>query len=303
LPVAGTCLVAITFSAEATSEIHSGGLSPGQGAPQVFAYGRSGNFSYDIPLKQGTYELWLYFVETGVGPGTLEGEGGENRHVFSVDLNGKPLLSNFDPYADARGNFIADARVFKDVGPASDGCLHLKFTRGFSDAFLNALAISPASPGRLNPIRLIAQNNTVTDRSGQLWTPDRYFMGGRLVVRQNQLEGTAEPDLYAGERWGAFDYAIPVAEGKYGITLYFAESYFGSLGQGGVGSRVFDVYCNGMALLKNFDIFKEAGGANRALKKTFHGLRGNAQSKLVLTFVPVKNYACINAIEVVGESD
>jgi malectin (di-glucose binding ER protein) len=93
-----------------------------------------------------------------------------------------------------------------------------------------------------------------------------------------------------------------VAEGKYGITLYFAETYFGALGPGGVGSRLFDVYCNGEALLRNFDVFKEAGGANRALQKTFHGLRANAQGKLVLTFVPVKNYACLNAIEIVDES-
>ncbi len=65
---------------------------------------------------------------------------------------------------------------------------------------------------------------------------------------------------------------------------------------------MFDIYCNGEALMRNFDIFKEAGGADRALRKTFHGLSPNAQGKLLLTFVPVKNYACLNAIEVVHES-
>jgi hypothetical protein len=71
---------------------------------------------------------------------------------------------------------------------------------------------------------------------------------------------------------------------------------------GGVGSRVFDVYCNYDPLLKNFDVFKEAGGANRAIQKTFHGLRPNTRGKLDLAFEPVKNYAFINAIEVEGES-
>jgi hypothetical protein len=57
-----------------------------------------------------------------------------------------------------------------------------------------------------------------------------------------------------------------------------------------------------VALLRNFDIFKEAGGANRALQKIFRGLEPNAQGKLILRFVPVENYACVNAIEVADES-
>jgi hypothetical protein len=53
--------------------------------------------------------------------------------------------------------------------------------------------------------------------------------------------------------------------------------------------------------LKNFDIAKEAGGLNRSLDRTFHGLEPNAQGKLVLSFVPVVNYACINALEIIPE--
>ena len=68
-----------------------------------------------------------------------------------------------------------------------------------------------------------------------------------------------------------------------------------------VSRRLFDVYANGVALLRNFDIFKEAGGEDRPLHKVFHSLQPNAQGKLVFSFVPVKNYACINAIEVLDE--
>ena len=68
------------------------------------------------------------------------------------------------------------------------------------------------------------------------------------------------------------------------------------------GRFIFDVYCNGAALLRNFDIFKEAGAENRALKKTFHGLQPNAQGKLMLSFVPIRNYASVRAIEVMSES-
>jgi hypothetical protein len=105
------------------------------------------------------------------------------------------------------------------------------------------------------------------------------------------------------ERYGNFSYAIPVDEGEYAVRLHFAEKYWGreNLGGGGVGSRVFDVFCNGAALVRNLDIYKEVG-ANRALLKTFHRLKPNAQGKLLLSFVPVRNYASLHALEVEDES-
>ncbi len=71
--------------------------------------------------------------------------------------------------------------------------------------------------------------------------------------------------LYASERWGHFSYAVPVAPGRYRVTLKFCEGHYGpgNTGVGGLGSRVFDVYCNGVALLRDFDIFKQAGGEGR----------------------------------------
>jgi hypothetical protein len=91
------------------------------------------------------------------------------------------------------------------------------------------------------------------------------------------MSGTASPELYWVERFGNFSYAIPVAQGRYTVTLRFAERHFGaanSMGNG-PGSRIFHVFCNGEALLKNLNIFKEAGGADRALEKNLH--RNHAQ--------------------------
>ena len=70
-----------------------------------------------------------------------------------------------------------------------------------------------------------------------------------------------------------------------------------------VSCRVFDVFCNGVALLRNFDTFRAAGGPQRAVEKTFHGITPNAQGKIVLSFVPVENYASVNAVEVVEETN
>ena len=65
---------------------------------------------------------------------------------------------------------------------------------------------------------------------------------------------------------------------------------------------MFDVYSNGVALLRDFDIFQQAGGEGVPVDKAFSGIRPTAQGKIVLTFVPVKGMACVNGIEIDEES-
>lgn len=275
---------------------------------------RYGEFSYDIPLQPGNYELHLFFAETHYGPGTLSG-GGETSRMFNVLLNGQPLLKLFDIIKDAGGNFTGDERVFNDVRPAPDGRLHLTFQSLLDSPLLNALAIVPTPPGEIRPIRILAQNNSYTDRAGNIWSPDRYFQGGQLALHLTRapVSGTLDPGLYSSERFGNFTYAIPVPPGKYKVTLHFAETYWGLQNTspnlpdangsptGGVGTRVFDVYCNGVALIKNFDIIREAGGPLVARDKIFHNIEPTAQGKIVLSFVPDQDYANVNGIEVESE--
>ena len=85
------------------------------------------------------------------------------------------------------------------------------------------------------------------------------------------------------------------------MRLYFQEPRFGkeNAGIGGPGSRVFDVWCNGAALLKGFDILNEAG--SKPVVKTFDNIQATAQGKIELIFTPVVNYPLVNAIEVLPE--
>ncbi len=275
----------------------------GAADPTLFETAREGVLSYDIPLKPGRYELRLYFVETQFGPGTHAG-GGETSRLFSINLNGKRLLTDFDIYSDAGGNDIADVRAFRDVSPAADGELHLGLVKALDSPVLNALEIIPTPQGKTPPIRIVCQDNSYTDSEGRHWKPDRYFLRGRLATDPTRAQDTPSPGLYAEERYGNFSYAIPVPEGRYAVTLFFDETSFGPGDpvKGGVGSRVFNVDCNGLPLLRNFDIFKEAGGANRPVIETFRNLQPNAQGKLLLSFVPIKNYAEVRAIQVIDES-
>jgi len=268
----------------------------------LFQAARVGNFSYQVPLKPGVYELHLYFAETTFGP---PNSGGENSRMFhvAVDRKGR-ILSEFDVISDAGGPGMVDERVFKDISPGPDGMLRIRFMTVNYQAMVSAIAVEPARPHQLNPIRMVAQDRSYTDARGHVWLPEDYWMGGQPGTHSAIVEGTEDRDLYGRERYGNFSYAIPVDEGEYAVTLHFAETYWGreNAGGGGVGSRVFDVFCNGVALLRNFDIYKETGG-DRALVKTFHHLRPNAQGKLLLSFVPVHNFALINAIQVEDETN
>ena len=269
--------------------------------PALYYGARTGNFNYQIPLNPGTYELHLFFAETTFGPPNAGGENSREFHV-AVDRKGR-ILSEFDIISDAGGPAIADERVFKDISPGPDGLLRIRFMTVNFMSLVNAIEIEPARPHRLNPIRLVAQDRSCKDSHEHIWYPENYWMGGQPGVHSASIDGTEDPELYARERYGNFNYAIPVDEGEYAVTLHFAETYWGpeNPGGGGDGSRVFDVFCNGLYLFHRLDIYKEVG-ADRALVKTFHHVRPNAQGKLLLSMVPVHNFASVNAIEVEDES-
>ncbi len=278
--------------------------------PDIYRHLRSGDFLYDIPLQSGNYELHLFFAETGLADFISAESSGEGQRLFRVSANGNPILTAFDVVADAAGSNIADERVFRNISPAADGFLHLSFNSMRSTAMLSGIEVLPVSAGKVRPVRIRAGwTSSWQDFAGQEWQADSYFLGGNALVRTTnpaQASGSIAPDmaLYASERWGHFSYAVPVAEGRYRITLKFCEGHYGkhNTGTGGLGSRVFDVYCNGVALMRGFDIIKEAGGEGRPIDRNFSAIRPNAQGKIVLTFVPVAGMACVNGIEVVDDS-
>jgi hypothetical protein len=277
--------------------------------PDIYRHIRQGDFQYDIPLEPGSYEMHLHFAETGLADFISAESSGEGQRLFRVSANGKLILNVFDVLADAAGSNVADERVFRDISPGPDGKLHLSFTSMRSTAMVSGIELLPMSHGKVAPLRIRAGwPASWQDAAGEQWRADSYFLGGNALVRTTNPARSSEslaPDmaLYTSERWGHFSYALPVANGPYRLTLRFCEGHYGrrNTGFGGLGSRVFDVYCNGVTLLHHFDIFREAGGEGRPVVRTFSNIRPNAQGKIVLTFVPVVGMACVNGIEVVED--
>lgn len=269
-------------------------------------------FAYNIPAPAGVYELRLYFADPDWQSNAKGREDSQNTRHFSVVLNQQSLLWGFDPVADGTTGAV-DIRAFKDVIPEKDGMVHLQFIPDPERPFVNAIELTPGTMGKIKPIRIAAQSADVVDRDGTRWSADKYFIRGRTIFFAPGFSGAAGageliPTFALGERFGNFSYAIPVPPGSYTVKLYFVESFFiPSIAAGmcstGTGCRVFDVACNGVMLLHDFDIYKAAGGGNKVVTRVFHGLHPNGQGKLLLTFSPTVNYAEVRAMEVLDDSN
>jgi hypothetical protein len=275
--------------------------------PDLYRSSRQGEFRYAIPLKTGIYELHLHFAETVYGPESA-GTGGEGSRILTVRANGRTLLTRFDVVADAGASRTADVKVFTEIAPATDGLLHLEFSgEEGKQAILSAIEILPGFRGHIRPVRILARQTPYYSNDSHWWSPDNYFEGGQLATYTTSVNGTDDPELYETERWGNFSYAIPVTPGKYSVTLYFAvrhgdwdQSSSPSGDNRAAVAHIFNVYCNGNALLKNFNLPQEARPADVVIRK-FANLEPNAQGKLLLSFVPVEGYATVTGIEVIPQ--
>jgi hypothetical protein len=243
-----------------------------------------------FPVTQKLYELHFHFAETSDLPAATR--------VATASINAGPAI-DIDVVDDAGGDGMATSTVVTGVAPENDGAIHIDFVSEVS--LLNAVEIIPAPSTDLLPVRIVVSSKPYVDSANQFWSSDRYFSGGRHGLppdssRQGNL------GLYESERIGRFRYIIPaVPLAHYRVRLYFREPWFGAEngGAGGPGSRVFDVACNGEMLLKNFDILATSGSA--PVVKTFDNIQASAGGRIELSFMPVVNYAVVNAIEVLPQ--
>lgn len=255
--------------------------------PALYAGGVRGIVRCEFPVKPGMYELHFLFSEPSKLPIATR--------VAQVSVNAGPY-SSFDVVDEAGGIGRATSMVIGKVAPENDGSLHVDYISEVSP--LNAVEIVPITSGNLLPIRILAGGSMpVRDAEGNLWAPDKYFAGGRHG--QPPAHASGQATIYDSDRVGRFTYRIPViAEGHYRIRLFFKDPWFGpgNGGKGGPGSRSFDVSCNGIPLLRNFDILAEGHG--QPVVKTFNDVQASQTGRLELAFLSEINYPIVNAIEI-----
>ena len=127
-------------------------------APQsVYQHNRYGNFTYTIPgLTAGaSYSVRLDFAETYW---TAAGS-----RTFNVLINGTQVLTSFDIFATAGGEYKAVAESFTATA-SSAGAVTIQFVTVKDNAQVNGIEVQPSGSGTGN------NTVTVTSPGAQTWT-------------------------------------------------------------------------------------------------------------------------------------
>ncbi|MFD1143562.1 malectin domain-containing carbohydrate-binding protein, partial [Larkinella insperata] len=109
---------------------------------------RYGNFSYNVPVNNGSYNVILHFAET-----YAKVINGTTSRKFHVDIEGQRKLTDYDILARAGGAWKAVQETVEAT--VSDGILTIAFSPGASqNPKVCAIEIVPAT-GSANPARTI----------------------------------------------------------------------------------------------------------------------------------------------------
>ena len=98
---------------------------------------------------------------------------------------------------------------------------------------------------------------------------------------------------------GLTSVTITLADESDRVRPYTVRLHFSEPENLKAGERIFSVSIQGKQLLRNFDIVKAAGGANRAVVREFKGVR--ITDNLELSFKAGRGKALLCGIELVAE--
>lgn len=82
---------------------------PNTSCPEVYRTERYNMSAYHFKIPDGRYTVRLHFAET------YEGITGPGMRVFSVAINGRTVLEDFDPYTDGGGLYKPIVKELKRV--------------------------------------------------------------------------------------------------------------------------------------------------------------------------------------------
>jgi beta-galactosidase len=196
---------------------------------------------------------------------------------------------------------------------------HLPESPHFADLIEEVNNINSAAQGYNYLYRVNCGGSDYTDRNGNIWMGDCHktsdttwgsrswtdeyqgmpFFYGSQRREFDPISNTSDWKLFQTFRFGRdkLRFEFPVSDGEYFIELYFIEPWYGT--GGGIdcrGWRLFDVTINNKVVLKNLDIWKEAGHDKVLRKSAKVYIKGG---QLVISFPYVASgQAVISAIAI-----
>eukprot|EP01018_Ginkgo_biloba_P019911 Gb_34208 [translate_table: standard] len=118
-----------------------------------------------------------------------------------------------------------------------------------------------------------AVSNTGHFLHNETYTAYRATLGNSQSIHRKHA---IDPELYRTARLSPASlryYGLGLHNLPYTVELHFAEIIFSDTESfASLGVRIFDVYIQGIRVLKDFNIAEEAGGPYKVVVKTFHGI-------------------------------
>ena len=121
--------------------------------------------AYRIAVPNGAYTVRLHFAET------YERITAAGQRIYTVSVEGQPVLKDFDPFQEAGARFAA---VVKECqATVADGELTIEFADKVQNPMINGIeVIAPGGSAlRIN----CAATADYTDKAGRLWKKDQPF--------------------------------------------------------------------------------------------------------------------------------
>jgi predicted nucleic acid-binding Zn finger protein len=203
----------------------SGGNTYSTGAPisgttsdPLFQTERYGNFSYNIPVANGVYNVNLDFAELYWNSA--------NSRVFNVSAEGTIASSNIDIFA-AVGKEAAFVKAINNV-TVTDGVLNLVFTGVTDSAKVDAIEILPGTinpsnnPGSVALSGTAAQNQTLTATTTD---PDGFTAATVSYQWQQSTNGTTWTNIA-----GATAQTLNLTQAQVGQLVRARAIYTDTLG-------------------------------------------------------------------------
>ena len=130
--------------------------------------------AYRIQVPNGSYVVCLHFAET------YERIDAAGQRVFTVSIEGKPVLEDFDPFKEAGGKaFTAIVKEFR--ADVADGELTIEFKDKVQNTMINGICVAVKKGGLFGGTQPILRINCgsaqdTTCPKGCTWKKDQVFV-------------------------------------------------------------------------------------------------------------------------------
>lgn len=213
-----------------------------------------------------------------------ENNNAKNIYIQSATLNGKPLERAWITHEEVTAGGTLKLAMGPNPNKSWGSAKEVRPPATMPADYKYSELPPPSSDKRVVltlPIRVACAEDEAV---GNFVVDPNMVAGGTSRKDDAKIDTTgvsnpAPEAVYKGERYSddfSYIYDVP-KDGRYLVRLHFAELFDNS-----ADMRVENIEINGAMVLKDFDIFKVAGGLNKAVVKEFKDITPDKEGRIVI---------------------